>query len=178
MLATTKSDQDSLTFLALALDSGGRPLGVANSDPATRLFLGEREGGVQLDAAQSAAALRDVRLFVRAYPVGLLIDRVGPVVANDAYATPPVWRAFDRDRYHSPYVVWGREVKLPGRVGEAAAAIPLRETGCRAERAMTEPQPLSAWRRMGVRTTAGMNGSRYPTNATASAASVATVESQ
>jgi hypothetical protein len=42
----------------------------------------------------------------------LLIERVGPVVANDAYATPPVWRAFDRDRYHSPYVVWGREVNL------------------------------------------------------------------
>ena len=50
---------------------------------------------------------------------------------------------------------WGREVKLPGKVREAAAAIPLRETGCRAERAMTEPQPLSAWRRMGVRTMAG-----------------------
>ena len=62
--------------------------------------------------SDSAAVLRDVRLFVRAYPVGLLIDRVGPVVANDAYATPPVWRAFDRDRYHSPYVVWGREVNL------------------------------------------------------------------
>jgi hypothetical protein len=112
VLATTKPDRDSLTFLALALDSSGRPLGVANSDPATRLFLGEREAGVQLDAAQSAAALRDVRLFVRAYPVGLLIDRVGPVVANDAYATAAVWRAFDRDRYHSPYVVWGREVNL------------------------------------------------------------------
>ena len=23
-----------------------------------------------------------------------------------------VWRAYDRDRYHSPYVVWGREVNL------------------------------------------------------------------
>jgi hypothetical protein len=112
VLATTGADRDSLTFLALALDANGQPVGVANSDPATRLFLGEREGRVALDSVAVAAALRDVRLFVRRYPVGLLIERVGPVVANDAYATPPVWRAFDRDRYHSPYVVWGREVNL------------------------------------------------------------------
>jgi hypothetical protein len=78
---------------------------------------------VALDSASVAAAMRDVRLFVRAYPVGLLIDRVGPVVANDAYATPPVWRAFNRDRYHSPYVVWGREVNLflLGAAGHVAA---------------------------------------------------------
>jgi len=112
VVAATKADQDSLVFLALALDTRGQPIGVANTDPATRLFIGERETGVALDSASVAAALRDVRLFVRAYPVGLLIDRVGPVVANDAYATPTVWRAFDRDRYHSPYVVWGREVNL------------------------------------------------------------------
>jgi hypothetical protein len=56
--------------------------------------------------------LRDVRTFVRRYPVGLLIDGVGPVVANDAYATPPVWQAFERDRYHGPRVVWGRENNL------------------------------------------------------------------
>jgi hypothetical protein len=56
--------------------------------------------------------LRDVRLFVRPYPVGLLIDGVGPVVANDAYAPPPVWHAFERDPYHGPRVVWGREVNL------------------------------------------------------------------
>ena len=112
VLAATKADQDSLVFLALALDTRGQPIGVANTDAATRLFLGERETGVALDSASIAAALRDVRLFVRAYPVGLLLDRVGPVVANDAYATRAVWRAFDRDRYHSPYVVWGREVNL------------------------------------------------------------------
>ena len=112
MLTATKADRDSLVFLALALDAGGKAIGVANSDPATRLFLGERETGVVLDTVALAASLRDVRLFVRPYPVGLLIDRVGPVVANDAYATPAIWRAFSRDRYHSPYVVWGREVNL------------------------------------------------------------------
>jgi membrane-bound lytic murein transglycosylase B len=51
--------------------------------------------------------------------------------------------------------VWGREVKLPGKVRTAVGAVPLRETGCRAERSMTEPRPLSSWRRMGVRTLSG-----------------------
>jgi hypothetical protein len=124
VLTATKADRDSLLFLALALDAGGKPIGVANSDPATRLFLGERETGVVLDTVALAASLRDVRLFVRPYPVGLLIDRVGPVVANDAYATPAIWRAFSRDRYHSPYVVWGREVNLflLGAAGHVSAA--------------------------------------------------------
>ena len=124
VLAETRADRDSLVFLALALDGGGRPIGVANSDPATRLFLGERETGVVLDTVALAASRRDVRLFVRPYPVGLLIERVGPVVANDAYATPAIWRAFSRDRYHSPYVVWGREVNLflLGAAGHVSAA--------------------------------------------------------
>lgn len=106
----TAADRDSLSFLALALDADGRPIGVANSDPATRLFLGGRpmeESGLVPDAV-----LRDVRLFLRPYPVGLFIDGVGPVVANDAYAAPPVWSAFERDQYHGPRVVWGREVNL------------------------------------------------------------------
>ncbi|MEP7344061.1 MAG: hypothetical protein ABI877_02280 [Gemmatimonadaceae bacterium] len=112
VLATTGADQDSLTFLAIALDASGQPIGVANTDPATRLFLGDREGSDVPDAAARDAVLRDVRLVVRPYPVGLLIDGVGPVVANDAYAPPSVWRAFERDPYHGPRVAWGREVNL------------------------------------------------------------------
>lgn len=103
----TGAANDTLTFLALSLDAEGRPIGVANTDPATGLFLGGRGGTLD-----QASVLRDVRLFTRAYPVGLLIDGVGPVVANDAYATPAVWQAFDRDLYHGPRVVWGREVNL------------------------------------------------------------------
>jgi membrane-bound lytic murein transglycosylase B len=52
-------------------------------------------------------------------------------------------------------VGWGREVKVPARARAAAAAVPLREAGCRAEKAMSEPRPLTAWRRMGIRTMAG-----------------------
>ena len=44
--------------------------------------------------------------------MGLFIDRLGPVVANDAYASRSVWEAFKQDTYHSPRVVWGREVNL------------------------------------------------------------------
>ncbi|MEX2154009.1 MAG: hypothetical protein WD825_11775 [Gemmatimonadaceae bacterium] len=104
VLARSGADQDSLTFLALALDARAEPIGVANSDPATRLFLGASE--------HNQSVLRDVRLFVRSYPVGLFVEGVGPVVANDAYASPAVWRAFERDHYHGPRVVWGREVNL------------------------------------------------------------------
>jgi hypothetical protein len=104
---------DSLTFLALALDGAGRPIGVANTDVATRLFLGESEERVAAaDSDAVDAVLRDVRLFVRPYPVGLLVGGVGPVTANDAYAAPAVWRAFERDPYHGPRVIWGREVNL------------------------------------------------------------------
>jgi hypothetical protein len=107
VVASSGADRDSLVFLAVSLDAAGRPIGVANTDPATQLFLGDREG-----ASAVESMLRDVRLFVRAYPVGLLIDQAGPVAANDAYAPPPVWQAFVRDHYHGPRVVWGREVNL------------------------------------------------------------------
>ena len=113
VLARTRADADSLTFLALSLDANGRPIAVANSDVATRLFLGDDESEARApNATARTAVLRDVRLFARPYPAGLLIDGVGPVVANDAYAPSSIWRDFDRDRYHSPHVVWGRENNL------------------------------------------------------------------
>jgi hypothetical protein len=122
-LEATGAARDSLAFLALALDADARPIGVVNSDPATGLFLGARVAG-RPDSAEAAGVLRDVRAFVRAYPVGLLVEGVGPVVANDAFATPAVWRAFERDPYHGPRVVWGREVNLflLGVAGRIAAA--------------------------------------------------------
>ena len=48
--------------------------------------------------------------------------------------------------------LWGREIRLaPGRA-DRALALPHREEGCRAERAMSEPRPLSDWRKLGART--------------------------
>ncbi|MEK7401916.1 MAG: hypothetical protein AABZ80_06080 [Gemmatimonadota bacterium] len=110
LVRRTAADRDSLSFLALALDAEGRPIGVANSDPATGLFLGGRPGAEP--ALIQKSVLRDVRLFLRPYPVGLFIEGVGPVVANDTYSAPPVWSAFERDQYHGPRVAWGREVNL------------------------------------------------------------------
>ncbi len=126
--AATHADDDSLTFLALSLDSDGNPSRVANSDPATRLFLGDYEGArPSPDARTRAAVLRDVQLFARPYPVGLLVPGVGPAVANDAYASTAVWQDFDRDRYHGPRVIWGRENNLyligtMARMQDASAA--------------------------------------------------------
>ena len=96
--------RDSLSFLALSLDAAGMPIRVVNTDPATGLFLGS--------TTEPKMVLRDVAPFTRRYPVGLLIDSLGPVVANDAYAPRQIWERFKADIYHSPRVVWGREVNL------------------------------------------------------------------
>ena len=49
---------------------------------------------------------------------------------------------------------WGREIRIPTKLRASAEAIPRRDTGCRAERTMTDPRPLSAWRKLGYRTMA------------------------
>jgi hypothetical protein len=114
---------DTLRFLALALDSAGTPIPVVNTDPATGLFL---------DAADFGR-MEDVRPFVRPYPEGLFVAALGPLVANDAYADPAIWQRFEQDRYHSPRVVWGREVNLlflglAGRIADdPATAGPFRD---------------------------------------------------
>lgn len=94
---------DTLEFLALALDGSGRAIPVMNSDPATRLLLDD-----------PTVPLRDsdLRPFLLPHPIGLAVDGLGPLVANDAYASPDVWETFEADRYHSPRVVWGREVNV------------------------------------------------------------------
>jgi membrane-bound lytic murein transglycosylase B len=50
---------------------------------------------------------------------------------------------------------WGREVKVSKAAAGAVAKVPRRETGCRAERALTEPRTLKQWRSLGLRTTTG-----------------------
>ena len=56
---------------------------------------------------------------------------------------------------------WGREVRLPSIVQKAVLAIPRRDEGCRARRLMTDPRPLSEWRKMGLQTA---SGGRLPTS--------------
>jgi hypothetical protein len=113
LLPASDAGIDTLDFLALSLDASGRPVPVANSDVGMRLFLaGDGMHGSAQNAATRAELRHDVRLFARRYPIGLLVDGVGPVVANDAFAAPSIWRDFERDRYHGPRVVWGRENNL------------------------------------------------------------------
>jgi membrane-bound lytic murein transglycosylase B len=55
---------------------------------------------------------------------------------------------------------WGREVKISKTVmAKIEKTVPMRTTGCRARREMTEPRPVSEWRSLGV---AEMDGSKLP----------------
>jgi hypothetical protein len=109
VLTATRADKSPLEFLAISLDSAGHPIPVVNTDPATRLFLRDSR---DISPAAISSVRRDVGAIMRPYPVGLFVDRLGPLVANDGYATSSVWEAFRNDQYHSPRVVWGREVNL------------------------------------------------------------------
>jgi hypothetical protein len=105
VLARLPALTDSLRFPAVSLDSAGHPIPVMSTDPAMWLLL---------DSASTTAWGVDalVRTFLLPYPLGLWVDEVGPVAANDAYADSSVWRMFEHDLYHSPRVVWGREVNM------------------------------------------------------------------
>src|SRR5437867_11045774 len=94
---------DTLRVLALSLDGAGRPIPVVNTDPAMLLLLEPLDGP---RVRQLSAPI------LASYPVGLFVDDLGPLVANDAYAAPKVWESFRRDAYHSPTVVWGRDINV------------------------------------------------------------------
>ena len=104
--------RDSLAFLALSLDAAGEPIPVVNTDPATGLFLESLTAGVLAGRVRPESVLRDIGPFVRTYPVALFVEGLGPLAANDAYASPAVRERFRKDAYHGPRVVWGREVNL------------------------------------------------------------------
>src|SRR6266700_3888864 len=106
---------DTLRFLALSLDGNGRPIPIVNTDPAMLLLLEPLSGD---------RALELVGPIMSPYPRGLFVDDLGPLVANDAYATREVWERFRQDRYHSPTVVWGRDVNalLAGLAKQIASA--------------------------------------------------------
>ena len=103
VLARNGLPKDTLRFPAVSLDSAGRPIPVMSTDPGMWLLLARQDSAVEAEL---------LRPFLLPYPVGLFIDGVGLAVANDAYASPAVWDMFARDLYHSPRVVWGREVNV------------------------------------------------------------------
>jgi len=94
---------DTLRFLALSLDAAGRPIPVVNTDPAMLLLV---------DSLAPERMAELIGPVLRPYPVGLFVNDLGPLVANDAYASSDVWERFRKDAYHSPTVVWGRDVNI------------------------------------------------------------------
>ncbi|MDX1578489.1 MAG: hypothetical protein R3266_08390, partial [Gemmatimonadota bacterium] len=111
-LRETGAADRPLAFLALALDDEGRPIRAPNTDPATDLFLGDYTERLLAGDLEPADAEILIEPIVRPYPAGLFVEGLGPVVVNDAYARDRVRRRFRQDAYHSPTVVWGREVNL------------------------------------------------------------------
>ena len=75
---------DSLTFLALSLDSAGAPIPVVNTDPATELFLG-RARHRPADRCRCWPS----EPFLAPIPSACSSGGSGRVVANDAYADAP-----------------------------------------------------------------------------------------
>jgi len=117
---------DTLRFLALSLDAAGRPIPVVNTDPAMALLL---------DSLGRDRTLELVGPMLLPYPWGLFVDDLGPLVANDAYATRDVWEGFRRDPYHSPTVVWGRDVNvLLAGLARQAKSVRNAEFGMRSRR--------------------------------------------
>ena len=106
-------ERDTLRFLAVSLDSAGQPIPIVNTDPAMRLLVD------RLDTTDLRALVEPI---LRPYPIGLFVAGLGPVTSNDAYATAEIWDAFRNDAYHSPTVVWGRDVDelLAGLAGQLA----------------------------------------------------------
>ena len=51
-----------------------------------------------------------------------------------------------------PDRLWGREVFVPPAIAATLDELPRRTEGCRARREMSLPQPLTAWRKLGVKT--------------------------
>jgi glycogen debranching enzyme len=100
ILVKTRIPAMDFQFLALSLDDQGKAIPVMNTDPATLLYI----------AGNLPDPFRDSLLLP--YPVGLFVENLGLLVANDAYASPAIWNKFEKDRYHAPTVVWGREVNL------------------------------------------------------------------
>jgi hypothetical protein len=108
---------DTLRFLALALDAAGQPIPIVNTDPAMLLLVD----------SLAPERVRDlIAPIMTPYPIGLFVDDLGPLVANDTYAGADIGEAFRRDPYHSPTVVWGRDVNLllAGLAVQGARAAP------------------------------------------------------
>lgn len=112
VLANTTTDKKDLDFLALSLDENGKPIPIVNTDPATMIFIEDFTDQILQGKKTPADVSAITYTFGAPYPVSLFVKGLGPLCANDTFASPEVWEMFKKDLYHSPRVVWGREVNL------------------------------------------------------------------
>lgn len=101
-----------INFLTLSLDENGGRIKVENTDPAELLFLTNFTDEVLQNKIPADSVLNLLNMFTLPFPKGLFVEGLGTLVANDTYASKQIWEAFKNDKYHSPYVIWGREVNL------------------------------------------------------------------
>ena len=65
----------------------GKPIPIVNTDPATDLFLLGVTTAAEIDSIDPVNVLEETEPFIRLFPVGLFVGGLGPVAANDAYAS-------------------------------------------------------------------------------------------
>jgi hypothetical protein len=125
VLSKSAAAEQGIEFPALSLDEAGLPIPVVNTDPAAIWFLEDFTDDILAGRIEPSELIEQLEIFLLPYPVGLFVEGVGPLVSNDAYASEAVWENFERDQYHSPRVVWGREVNLIllGLARQIAAAL-------------------------------------------------------
>ncbi len=112
VLKNNQEEEHDIKFLTLSLDGNGKQIDIENTDPATSIFLNNFTEAVIRGAISPDSVLDLIKVFTIPYPAGLFIDSLGVLVANDTYTSKEIWETFKHDRYHSPYVVWGREMNL------------------------------------------------------------------
>jgi hypothetical protein len=112
VLSQNLNHKQNIEFLTLSLDEKGNKINIENTDPATLVFLNNFTDEVLQGKIPADSLTNLIKVFTLPFPVGLFIDSLGLAVTNDTYASKEIWQTFKNDKYHSPYVVWGREMNL------------------------------------------------------------------
>ncbi len=107
-----KNNLNTINFLALSLDENGKPIPAPNTDIGMLLFTNDYTSLILRNEIPTDSILSLLEILIKPYPIGLLINNIGSVCVNDIYTSQKIWENFYNDRYHSPFVVWGREVNL------------------------------------------------------------------
>jgi len=96
---------DRINFFAISLkEPNCEPIKLMNTDLGMLFLISDNPDYKEMKDFYS--------LVVLPYPLGLFIDNVGVVCANDKYTNSYIIENFRKDTYHSPRAIWGREVNI------------------------------------------------------------------